>query len=66
MSTGTTGKWLYDDVELDMEKGYEVHFWAIRWQITTEQLLTACLKAKSRSVRNIHDAAVELGFVASD
>lgn len=48
---------------VNMNENYEVYYWANKWGITSEQLKAAGRKAGSSSVRKIHDAAVELGYM---
>lgn len=52
-----------DRDEINMNEDYEVRYWSNKWGITAEQLKTAGRKANSKSVRKIHDAAVQLGYM---
>ena len=54
----------YPDRDLiNMNEDYEVRYWSNKWGITHDQLKAAGRKANSSSVRKIHDAAVELGYM---
>jgi hypothetical protein len=48
---------------INMNEDYEVRYWSNKWGITADQLKAAGRKAGSSSVRKIHDAAVELGYM---
>lgn len=54
-----------DRDEIDINESYEVEYWSKKWGITAEQLKAARKYAGSKTVRKIHDAAVELGYMKS-